>query len=192
MAKFDHFNLIGPIYDWVFGRNASLRIHDLIDLEGHHTLLDVGGGTGRVTSQLISITPHAIIADSAMKMLQVAEKKGIKAVNAESEMLPFQDGSFDRIIMVDVFHHVADQQGTLDEVWRTLRSGGKLVIEEPNIHNWVVKMIALGEKLLLMRSHFRQPQEIIDMCNFSGVNKLDMHSEDGIVWIIIDKSIPNP
>jgi ubiquinone/menaquinone biosynthesis C-methylase UbiE len=78
MAKFDHFNLIGPIYDWVFGRNASLRILDLIDLEAHHTLLDVGGGTGRVTSQLNAITPHAIIADSAMKMLQVAEKKGLK------------------------------------------------------------------------------------------------------------------
>jgi 2-polyprenyl-3-methyl-5-hydroxy-6-metoxy-1,4-benzoquinol methylase len=93
--------------------------------------------------------------------------------------------------MVDVFHHVADQQGTLDEVWRTLQPGGKLVIEEPNIHNWVVKLIALGEKLLLMRSHFREPQEIIDMCNFTGVNKLDMHTEGGIAWVIIDKSIPN-
>lgn len=69
MSKFDHFNLIGPIYDWVFGRTTSLRIHQFVDLEVHHTLLDVGGGTGRVTSQLNSITPHAFIADSAMKML---------------------------------------------------------------------------------------------------------------------------
>jgi ubiquinone/menaquinone biosynthesis C-methylase UbiE len=192
MAKFDHFNVIGPIYDWVFGRNASLRIHEFIELESHHTLLDVGGGTGRVSSKLNAITPHAFIADSAMKMLQVAENKGLLVINAESEKLPFEDGSFDRIIMVDVFHHVADQQHTLDEIWRTLRPGGKLVIEEPNIHNWVVKMIALGEKMLFMRSHFRKPQEIIDMCNFQGVNKLDLHTEGGITWLIIEKSNPNP
>ena len=189
MAKFDHFNLIGPVYDWVFGRRTNATLFDMVNLASDHTLLDIGGGTGRITMHFIEITPVAIVADSAARMLQEAQKKGLITVNTHSERLPFSSECFDRVIMVDAFHHVADQQQTMDEIWRTLAPGGRLIIEEPDIHHLLVKLIALGEKVLLMRSKFLKPQDILAMARYDDASNKQLYSENGIAWVIIEKKL---
>lgn len=188
MAKFDHFNFIGPIYDRVFGSRTDQKIVELADVKFQHSLLDVGGGTGRVAASFLPITSNVIIADSALRMLQQAKSKGLSAIQTQSETLPFPDSAFDRIIMVDAFHHVFDQRQSLDEIWRTLAPGGRLIIEEPDIQNFAVKLIALGEKILLMRSKFLKPTEIMMMCNFGDVAQCDLLTDKGIAWVIIDKN----
>jgi ubiquinone/menaquinone biosynthesis C-methylase UbiE len=187
MAKFDHFNLFGPIYDWVFGKSTNHKILELADLAQEHRLLDAGGGQAGLLQRLSSITPHVVVADSAVKMLQKARQKGLIVINAHLENLPFSQNNFDCIIMVDAFHHVEDQQKTLTELWRTLKPGGRLIIEEPNIKHWMVKIIALAEKLMLMRSHFRKPEELIMMCNFADEGYHDLQYDAGIAWVIIEK-----
>lgn len=187
MTKFDHFNLLGPVYDKVFGRTSQSAIVELAEIEPEHTVLDMGGGTGRVAVQVVLIAKCTIIADSALMMIREAQKKGIKAINAHAEQLPFKAGAFDRIIMVDALHHVADQRQTLDELWRSLKPGGTLIIEEPDIHHWIVKLIAFGEKLLLMRSDFLSPHEIRAMCSYVDAESIHIHTEKGIAWIIMQK-----
>jgi demethylmenaquinone methyltransferase/2-methoxy-6-polyprenyl-1,4-benzoquinol methylase len=151
-------------------------------------LLDIGGGTGRISIHFSGISSRTIVADSALKMLKEAHKKGLSTIQTNSEMLPFCSGCFDRIIIVDAFHHVADQRQTLDEIWRTLAPGGRLVIEEPDIHNGVVKLIALGEKLLLMRSKFIKPQDIKAMGWYDDAKDIRIISENGIAWVIFEKN----
>jgi len=177
MAKFDHFNLIGPIYDWIFSRRDPNKLLNLVKLEPHHSLLDVGGGTGRVSFRFTEISSEIIVADSAVNMLKEANKKGLFAINAHSETMPFQDMSFDRIIMVDTFHHVIEHQQTLDEIWRILKPKGRIVIEEPNIHYLIPKLIAFGEKILLMRSKFYYPEEILSMCAYKDADRIELVEE---------------
>lgn len=191
MTNFDHFNIIGPIYDWIFGRRIDQEIVELAEMQRGQNLLDVGGGTGRVTVLFQKISPNILIADAAMNMLQQAQSKGIRSVLSQSEHLPFHDGSFDRIIMVDALHHVADQKQTLQEMWRLLSNNGKIIIEEPDINNFIVKCIALGEKLILMRSHFLEPQTIVKMGGFDQKAQVNIRREKGIAWIIISKKKPN-
>jgi ubiquinone/menaquinone biosynthesis C-methylase UbiE len=74
--------------------------------------------------------------------------------------MPFPAHSFNRIIAVDAYHHFAHQQASLVELWRLLSPGGWLVIEEPDIRNFNVKLIALGEKITLFRSHFVHAEHI--------------------------------
>jgi SAM-dependent methyltransferase len=45
--------------------------------------------------------------------------------------LPYADGSLANIVMVDVFHHLADPARFLDEATRTLASGGRVLMVEP-------------------------------------------------------------
>jgi len=159
------------------------------EVEPTHNILDVGGGTGRVTVLLKPITRQVIVVDSARRMLTQAQNKGLDCLLTLSEHLPFEKGTFDRIILVDALHHVIDQQQTLKEMWRLLAPGGKMIIEEPDIHHWLVKLVAWGEKLLLMRSHFIEPEQIMSMCQFSPTARVELIRDKAIAWVIISKAI---
>src|SRR3970040_1698460 len=121
-------------------------------------LLDAGGGTGRVAQFMSGKANPIVVADLSCKMLSEARQKdGLRPVCSHTEKLPFPDETFARIIMVDALHHVCDQRGTVGELWRTLQPGGRLVIEEPDLRLFGVKLLAIAEKLALMRSHFLSP-----------------------------------
>ena len=45
--------------------------------------------------------------------------------------LPYEDGSLANILMIDVFHHLADPARFLDEATRALRPGGRVLMVEP-------------------------------------------------------------
>jgi len=81
-------------------------------------------------------------------------------------------------------HHVIHHADSAREMFRVLKPGGLLVIEEPDIRTFGVKLIALAEKMLLMRSHFLAPNEIMKL--FPDGEK-NIRAEDGTVWIVIKK-----
>jgi len=101
-------------------------------------------------------------------MLREARQKQMIACCGLAERLPFADGAFDRIVMVDTFHHLHDQHAAAKETLRVLRPGGRLVIEEPDIRRWAVKWIALGERLLLMRSRFHSIADLARVFEEAG------------------------
>ncbi len=189
MAKpfFDHFGLLAPLYEFFIKPKKPDNLCTLIDCPPEGMLLDAGGGTGRVAQFLSTHANRVIVADESHKMLRQAGSKGtLEPVCSLTESLPFADGFFDRIIMVDALHHVEHQQLTVLELWRVLKPGGKIVIEEPDIHHLAVKLIALGEKLALMRTHFLSPKKIADL--FGATNAgITIELDGGIAWIIVKK-----
>ena len=149
----DHFDLIARFYDRVFHFLGPERLMSLLQPQPSECILDIGGGTGRV-SQTFGDDYVVVVCDPSWGMLREARQKQMIACCGLAEHLPFVDGAFDRIVMVDTFHHLHDQQAAAKETLRVLRPGGRLVIEEPDIRRWAVKWVALGERLLLMRSRF--------------------------------------
>jgi demethylmenaquinone methyltransferase/2-methoxy-6-polyprenyl-1,4-benzoquinol methylase len=69
-------------------------------------------------------------------------------------------------------------------MFRVLKPGGMLIIEEPDIRTFGVKLIALAEKMLLMRSHFLTPDQIVKL--FPEGEK-SIRAEDGTAWVIVRK-----
>ena len=183
----DHFDLIASIYDRLIGPPDTGHLRRLLRLPAEGWLLDGGGGTGRVSSHLSSMVDHAVVSDLSRRMLQKALEKRINPVCAHVERLPFGDGCFDRILVVDALHHFCDQQEAIADLLRVLRPGGRLVIEEPDFNHKGVKVLALIEKLLLMRSHFYAPEKIREM--IAGCGYPAAIEKDGryTAWVVVDK-----
>ena len=151
--RLDHFNLVARVYDRVFHFLGPERLMGLLQPQPSERILDIGGGTGRVTGTF-GDDYVVVVCDPSWGLLREARQKQMAACCGLAEQLPFADGAFDRVVMVDAFHHLCDQHVAAKETLRVLRPGGRLVIEEPDIRRWAVKWVALGERLLLMRSRF--------------------------------------
>lgn len=193
MPIFDHFNFFAPLYETFIPPKDPQEMWALAGLPVSGALLDAGGGTGRVAQFMSGKANPIVVADLSCKMLAEARQKdGLHPVCSHTEKLPFVDEAFARIIMVDALHHVCDQRGTVDELWRTLQPGGRLVIEEPDVRAFAVKLIALAEKLVLMRSHFLSPPHIAEMFHYTDA-RVRVKTGKSIAWIIADKEPhPNP
>jgi ubiquinone/menaquinone biosynthesis C-methylase UbiE len=189
MRILDHFDFLAPFYEKFIQPKDPQDLWQLVNLPARGALLDAGGGTGRVAQFMIGKANPVVVADLSFRMLRETRKKnGLQPACSTTEYLPYADGTFNRIIMVDALHHVINQQATVDELWRTLQPGGRLVIEEPDVRNLAVKLIALGEKLLLMRSHFLDPRRMVKLFHFLDA-RMQVETGAYTVWVIADKLI---
>ena len=116
-------------------------------------VLDLGCGTGgflAVTAPFChSITGVDVTPAFVRATRELIGQRGIN--NAEGVLgsgtaLPFADGSFDAVVMVYVLHHLADVSGTLADVRRVLRPGGKLIAFEPNKLNPLLFLLHLVDR----------------------------------------------
>lgn len=189
MPYLDHFGLLAPSYERLIRPVFPARLAEWLDLPAGGTLLDVGGGTGRIAQFFSARAGLTVVADISLGMLRFAARKPrITPLRAASEHLPLADETFDRIFMVDALHHVEDARQTLAELWRALRPGGRLIIEEPDIRAFPVKIIALFEKLVLMRSHFYSGEQIANMLSDQEASAVQVVIQEYTVWVMFDKS----
>jgi ubiquinone/menaquinone biosynthesis C-methylase UbiE len=184
---FDHFSIIAPLYERFIPAGSCLKLLELLDLSPQHCVLDAGGGTGRIAKILREYVEHIVVVDISLGMLKEARNKcDLLSVNAPTEYLPFSDKCFDRVLMVDAFHHVADQVKTAHELWRVLKPGGWILLEEPDIRTFAVKLMAVGEKILLMRSHFLTPARMAGLFDSSSV-QINIEAENYNTWTVIKR-----
>lgn len=186
MPIIDHFGFIAPYYDRVFKPGNRDDLISLAALPIDGMVLDAGGGTGRIAQFLREYAPQVVVADLSFEMLtQAQEKDSLLTACSHTERMPFPDESFERIIMIDALHHVCHQGDTARELWRLVKPGGRIVIEEPDVRVFGVKLLALAEKVLGMRSHFLAPPAIAAL--FDGAAQIRIERKGPISWVVVDK-----
>jgi len=181
----DHFSMVSRYYDRLFPFLNAERLRELLQLPAVGRVLDLGGGTGQVAQALRGFVDEIVVLDESVGMLRQARLKGLPAVRGEAERLPFANGAFARILMVDTFHHLRAQRQAAAELLRVLAPGGRLVIEEPDVERTPVRLIALAEKLALMRSHFFAPQAVQGMFEAAG-GRVRLEREGGKFWAVVE------
>ncbi|MGZ3601842.1 MAG: class I SAM-dependent methyltransferase [Ktedonobacterales bacterium] len=93
------------------------------------TLLDIGSGRGAFLWSLLDAFPdlHVTCADileHRVAGIQAVHDGGVAtlaAVRADATALPFADGSFDVVTLLEVLEHIPDTQSALAEVCRVAR-----------------------------------------------------------------------
>lgn len=107
------------------------------------TIVDFGAGTCWLTRILTQLGCEAIAVDPSATALDIgrrlfAEQPVVgKMVHApqfllfDGRRIALEDGSADRIVCFDAFHHVPNQRTVLAEFHRVLRPGGLAAFSEP-------------------------------------------------------------
>lgn len=105
-------------------------------------VLDIATGTGDLAIALSEIEEaHIVGLDISEGMLSVGREKiqkknlteRIELMQGDSEKLPFADQSFDAVTVAFGVRNFEDLERGLSEIYRVIRSGGRLVVLETSI-----------------------------------------------------------
>ncbi|HXG39256.1 MAG TPA: class I SAM-dependent methyltransferase [Bacteroidota bacterium] len=102
---------------------------------------DLGAGTGFITEELLKHGVRVIAVDQAESMLKQMKAKFGPKVSVEyrqgdAERLPIESGSLDYAFANMYLHHVENPARAIQEMARTLKPGGRLVITDLDEHTF--------------------------------------------------------
>jgi ubiquinone/menaquinone biosynthesis C-methylase UbiE len=109
-----------------------------ISIPQHHTILDVGCGGGRTVSKLAVTAKlgkvygvdysEASVAASKRTNARWIEMGRVEVRDGSVSQLPFPDGMFDLVTAVETHFWWPDLPADMCEIFRVLKTGGKLIV----------------------------------------------------------------
>lgn len=103
----------------------------LTKIRPHGSVLDLGTGTGDLAREALTQYPQArvIASDFTLEMMRVGKQNGdLNFSTADALRLPFKDNTFDAVVSGFLMRNVNDIQKALQEQFRTLKPGGRIVV----------------------------------------------------------------
>ena len=114
--------------------SAATGLIEGLGIADGQDLLDVACGTGNASIPAAKAGANVTGLDLTPKLLEIAERRSADAgveisfVEGDAENLPFDAGSFDRVVSVFGVMFVPDQQRGADELVRVARPGARIGI----------------------------------------------------------------
>ncbi|MRR12081.1 class I SAM-dependent methyltransferase [bacterium] len=135
-------------------------------------ILDVGGGSGQLAHLLADrLEARVTVLDPTPEMLEhVQTDEAVDAVAGVAEALPFDDDTFDAIVVTDAFHHFRDPVGAAREFARAVRHNGLVIVLDLDPSVRPIPLIAFGERLLGEPATFMTPRQ---MCSFMSEHGIE-------------------
>lgn len=95
--------------------------------DGARDVLDLGAGTGKLTTRLVERGLHVVAVDPLAEMLEVLRTSlpDTQALLGSAEEIPLDDNSVDAVLVAQAWHWFDPARAIL-EVARVLRPGGRL------------------------------------------------------------------
>lgn len=120
---------------YVPGRSWQGLAEMLLKLLPPLVIADLGAGEGTVGMMLAQRATRVVAVDSSEKMVEygrsVAQRNGVENLEyrlGDLEDLPIADEEVELALLHQSLHHALHPQKAVDEAWRILRPGGRIVI----------------------------------------------------------------
>ena len=128
------WNFYAPVYDLFMRMNrpAYREMYGMIRraIKGKE-VLELATGTGLIAKNVADAAEHMTATDFAENMLAKAKKgyvpQNLEFSYADATFLPFDDDSFDVVIIANALHITDEPRRVLSEIRRVLRPGGRLI-----------------------------------------------------------------
>ena len=99
-------------------------------------VLEVGCGRGELAERMKNELDARVVAiDQSERMVELTTARGVEAVVADVEDLPFRDAIFDCAVAAWMLYHAQDVHQALRELRRVLRPEGRLVVATSSERN---------------------------------------------------------
>lgn len=116
-------------------KQAKLRqIVSLLGPVSGQTCLDVGGDNGVISWNLRKLGGTWTSVDSSEKAVEsIRRLVGERVELMTGPVLPFEDGTFDVVVIIDMLEHLLEDYRFVVECHRVLKPNGRLVFNVPHI-----------------------------------------------------------
>lgn len=136
-----------------YGKYIHLKRYEYAYKKIKGNVLDVGCGFGYGTSILSKSTRIQrvygidICQETIKYAKDIYENNNCKFINGNIERLPFPNNTFDYIISFENIEHVENYNYALNEIKRTLKPNGILILSTPNNRDLLVRYLKYSGKL---------------------------------------------
>jgi len=106
-------------------------------------ILDVGCGNGFLLNELSNSLPKSSLTGVDVYTIPKNKRWSYKKADI-TKGLPFDNSSFDCVIIGEVIEHVPDPDFLLKETYKVLQKNGTLIISTPNLVSWANRLLVLA------------------------------------------------
>ena len=121
--------------EYVPGRSWKSLAEAMLKILNYDVVADLGAGEGTLSQLLAQRAKHVIAVDNSKKMIEFGQAlaKEHKLPNLEYrlgdiEAPPIDDASVDLVIFSQALHHANHPERAIQEAYRILKPGGRLII----------------------------------------------------------------
>ncbi len=150
------------------GRKKNFLLESFLSVfnkEKRGRVLDIGCGDGDYAYRLHKMGFDVLAGDMDVERFRYQDQIKFQKCNV-TERLPFDDNSFDYVLLAEVIEHLRNPYDVVKELNRILKRGGVLVLSTPNILNLKSRMRFLFEGCWeyfreIPLEHSQNPKEVI-------------------------------
>ncbi len=178
-----------------WGMDTSYYLYPRLELinlinesqEKEMKFLDVGCGCGATMARIRSVYPKAMThgIEIVPKVAEIAGYMGeVTCGDVEKLEFPWEEESFDYVIMGDVLEHLRAPEIVLKKIYKLLKPGGYIIVSMPNVKHYSVMLplivhdvFSYGDAGILDRTHLKMytGTEISKLISNSGYRIEEMY-----------------